>query len=119
MAPLADFILTHVPLPSIPNYLTSYIPGETPLSTWTSVCSALVSYLAVIFGTRHIMKSHHPQKLNILFRSHNAALSVGSLILLILMVEEVVPIIWKEGIFNAMCAAPSWTPVSAIIPSVR
>jgi len=110
MASLADFILTHIPLPSVPNYLTSYIPGETPLSTWTSVCTALVSYLAVIFGTRQIMKSYPPQKLNALFRAHNAGLSVGSLILLVLMMEEVVPIIWSRGIFRAMCAPPSWTP---------
>jgi len=110
MAPLADFILTYVPLPSVPSYLTSYLPGETPLSTWTSVGTALISYLAIIFGTQQIMKSHPPQKLNTLFRAHNVTLSLGSLILLILMMEEVVPIFWSEGIFNAMCAVPSWTP---------
>lgn len=110
MAPLADFILTHVPLPSVPHYLTSYIPGKTPLSTWTSVCTALVSYLAIVFGTRQIMTSHPPQKLNTLFRAHNATLSFGSLILLVLMMEEIIPIFWSEGIFSAMCAAPSWTP---------
>jgi len=110
MAPFADFILTHVPLPSVPHYLTSYVPGETPLSTWTSVCAALVSYLAIIFGTREIMKSRPPQKLNALFRVHNVVLSAGSLILLVLMMEEVLPRMWRDGIFNAMCADSSWTP---------
>jgi len=109
MAPLADFLLAHVPLPSLPTYLTSYIVGVTPLSTWTSVCTVLVSYLAIIFGTREIMKNRPPQKLNTLFRAHNVFLSVGSLILLVLMMEEVLPIIWRDGIFNAMCAVPSWT----------
>ena len=115
MAPLADLILTHVPLPSLPNFLTSYIPGETPLSTWTSVCTALASYLAIVFGTREIMKNSPPQKLNTLFRAHNATLSIGSLILLVLMMEEVIPIMWNKGLFSAMCAAPSWTPVSQMI----
>lgn len=119
MAPLADFILTYVPLPSLPSYLTSYLPGETPLSTWTSVGTALISYLAIIFGTQQIMKSHPPQKLNTLFRAHNVTLSLGSLILLILMMEEVVPIFWSEGIFNAMCAVPSWTPVSRMALRIR
>src|SRR6202011_4188571 len=102
MALLADFILTHVPLPSIPRYLTSYIPGDTPLSTWPTVCAALVSYLALIFGTRHIMKSRSPQTLTPLFRTHNVFLTLGSLILLILMMEQVLPIMWKVWIYGAM-----------------
>jgi fatty acid elongase 3 len=109
MASFADFILTHVPLPSVPYYLSSYVPGETPLSTWSSVATALVSYLAIVFGTREIMRSRPPQKLNALFRAHNVFLSAGSLILLVLMMEEVLPMIWNQGIFTAMCAAPSWT----------
>lgn len=112
MAPVADFLLAHVPFPSIPHYLTSYVIGETPLSTWTSVCTALVSYLAIVFGTREVMKGRPPQKLNTLFRAHNVFLSAGSLLLLVLMMEEILPIMWSEGLFNAMCAAPSWTPVS-------
>jgi hypothetical protein len=119
MASLADFLVTHAPFPSLPQYLRSYIPGETPLSTWPSVGTALVSYLAIIFGTRQIMKSRPPQKLNTFFRVHNVVLSAGSLILLVLMVEEMLPIIWNEGIFNAMCAAPSWTPVSGMAPRMR
>jgi fatty acid elongase 3 len=115
MALLADFLLAHVPLPSLPHYLTSYVPGETPLSTWTSVCTALVSYLAIVFGTREIMKSRPPQKLNALFRAHNIFLSVGSLILVILMMETVLPIMWSEGVFNAMCADESWTTVSQTV----
>jgi fatty acid elongase 3 len=113
MAPLADFLLAHVPFPSVPYYLTSYVPGKTPLSTWTAVGTALVSYLTVVFGTREVMRSRPPQKLNALFRAHNVVLSAGSLLLLVLMMEEVLPILWSEGIFTAMCAAPSWTPVSA------
>lgn len=111
MALLADFLLTHATFASIPPYLTSYIPGETPLSTWTSVCTALVSYLAIIFGIREVMENRPPEKLNSLFRVHNMLLSTGSLLLLILIMEEIIPRIWNKGFFNAMCAASSWTPV--------
>jgi len=93
----------------VPHYLTSYVPGKTPLSTWTAVGAALVSYLAIVFGTREVMRSRPPLKLNAPFRAHNVFLSAGSLVLLVLMMEEILPIMWNEGIFAAMCAATSWT----------
>lgn len=110
---LADTILANVPLPTVPPHLTKYIIGETPLSTWPSVCTALVSYLAIVFGTREVMKGREPQKLNTLFRIHNAFLSSGSLLLLVLMMEEVIPIIYRDGLYAAGCAYSSWTPVSS------
>ncbi|KAL5518942.1 ELO2 [Sanghuangporus vaninii] len=110
MAPVADFILAHVPLPTLPHYLTSYERGKTPLSTSNSVAAALASYLAIIFGVRHLMKSQPPIRLQFLFQLHNIVLSVGSGILLVLMVEEIVPIVWKHGIFYGICNQDSWTP---------
>ncbi|KAL5534238.1 hypothetical protein ACEPAG_700 [Sanghuangporus baumii] len=110
MAPIADFILAHVPLPTLPHYLTSYEQGKTPLSTSNSVAGALTSYLAIIFGIRHLMKSQPPIRLQFLFQLHNVVLSVGSGILLVLMVEEIAPIVWKHGIFYGICSRNSWTP---------
>jgi len=109
MAPLADFILAHVPLPSLPHYLTSYVPGQTPLSSTPTVLATLTSYLAVIFGVQAIMKNQKPQKLNTLFQIHNVFLSAGSLLLLVLMLEEIIPIWWNKGTFEAFCADQSWT----------
>lgn len=107
---LADFLLTIVPKDSIPTYLKSYIPGETPLSTWPVVTTALASYLAIIFGIREIMKDRSPQRLNTLFRIHNVFLSVGSLILLVLMMEEVGSIwLTNTTVYGTMCDETSWT----------
>jgi fatty acid elongase 3 len=64
------------------------------------------------------MRNHPPHKLTPLFRAHNMFLSVGSLVLLVLMLEEIVPIIMKEGIYAAMCAEASWTPVRVLAPFV-
>lgn len=108
---VADFLVSVLPVQSVPHYLTTYVKGETPLSTWTSVCTTLVTYLAVIFGTREIMKDRAPQRLNTIFRIHNVILSAGSLLLLVLMLEEILPIWWNKGTFNALCAFTSWTPV--------
>ena len=65
MAPLADFILATLPLPSLPAYLTSYVAGKTPLSTWNAVIAALVSYLAVIFSLQHVMRNQQALKLRV------------------------------------------------------
>lgn len=110
MAPLADFLLAHVPV-SLPHYLTSYIPGQTPLSTTPAVLAALTSYLAIIFGVKALMKNQQPHKLNLLFQTHNVILSSGSLLLLVLMLEEILPIWWNRGIDHALCSEQSWTPV--------
>lgn len=110
MAPLADFLLAYVPI-SLPHYLTSYVEGETPLSTTPAVLATLVSYLAVIFGIQAVMKNQSPHKLTPFFQTHNVILCTGSLVLLVLMLEEILPIMWKNGIFNALCAEEAWTPV--------
>ncbi|CAL1695813.1 unnamed protein product [Somion occarium] len=108
MAPLADFILKHVPLPSLPKHLTSYVPGKTPLSTPLEVLPALGLYLVVVFGIQAFMKNRPALKLQYLFQAHNLILSSGSAILLALIVEEVVPKVWKRGLFWGMCNQGMW-----------
>ena len=112
MAPIADFILANIPLPSLPYHLTHYVPGQTPLSTTPEVAAALVTYLAVIFGLREVMRSQQALRLQFLFQVHNFVLSLGSAVLLVLMVEEIAPILWKHGIFYSICNGGAWTPVS-------
>jgi fatty acid elongase 3 len=111
MAPLADFILSYVPLPSIPYYLTSYVNGKTPLSTPQEVFPALVAYLVIIFGTRWFMQDKPAYKLQIPFQIHNVFLSAGSLLLMSLILEEVIPMVWKNGVFWGMCSTNMWTNV--------
>ena len=57
------------------------------------------------------MKDREPKKLKLIFQGHNVFLSAGSLILLVLMLEEMLPILWREGVFNSICAEESWTNV--------
>jgi fatty acid elongase 3 len=111
MAPLADFLVAHNPFPAMPHYLTTFTPGLTPLSTLNSTVATLALYLVLIFGIQGFMKNREPMKLTLLFQAHNAFLSAGSLVLLVLMLEEMLPILWKRGVFDAMCADDSWTTV--------
>lgn len=114
MAPLADFLLKYIPIPHIPYHLTHYVRGATPLSTQPVVLSVLAGYLATIFGIREIMKTRQPQKLTFLFQVHNVILSSGSALLLALMLEEILPIYWRHGLFYAMCDVGAWTEVSVL-----
>jgi len=110
---LADFIEKNVRLP-LPHYITHYVAGQTPISTNKAVGTALVSYLAIIFGLQELMKTRQPLKLNALFQLHNVVLTLGSGLLLACMAEEVVPILWRTGLFNAVCSTKSWTPVRVV-----
>jgi hypothetical protein len=47
-----------------------------------------------------------------LFKIHNAFLSTGSLVLLLLIAEEVVSVRMNVGTYDSMCAPSSWTDVS-------
>lgn len=111
MPHLADLLISHVPI-SLPPHLTSFIPGSTPFSTTPTVLAALSSYLAVIFGIQAVMKSQKPLKLTLLFQIHNVILSAGSLILLFLMLEEIMPMAWYKGFLHALCSDEAWTRVS-------
>ncbi|KAF8311958.1 elongase of fatty acids ELO [Clavulina sp. PMI_390] len=110
MAPLADFLVSQLPEVNLPIYLTKYIPGQTPFSTLPTVVLTLAGYLVTIFSIQHAMKDMKPYKLTPLFRAHNAFLTFGSGLLLLLIAEEIIPIWYQKGLHDAMCAAPSWTP---------
>ncbi|KAG6330775.1 hypothetical protein ID866_8316, partial [Astraeus odoratus] len=107
---LADTLLPLIPTHSVPLSLRSYIQGETPISTWPAVLSMTVTYLAVVFGTREIMKDRAPLKLTTLFRAHNLLLSTASLALMLLLGEEVISNWMKLGPYGIICSQDAYTP---------
>ncbi|KAL8290158.1 hypothetical protein RQP46_003097 [Phenoliferia psychrophenolica] len=80
------------------------------MSTNTSVSATLAIYLAVIFSGQHLMKNYKAFKLQNLFMLHNVLLSAGSGILLLCMVEELIPVIAREGLYGSICSKSAWTP---------
>jgi len=110
MANLADLILAAVPY-RLPLHLQTYVPGVTPLSTDETVVAALVGYLVVIFGIQALMKNQSAYKLTTLFQVHNIFLTIGSGLLLVLMLEEILPVVWYKGFHAAICHESSWSPV--------
>lgn len=88
-----------------------WVEGEVPLSTLNPVLSAIATYYLVIFGGNYLFKQLQikPLVLNGLFQIHNVILTTSSLTLLVLMVEQIFPMIARHGIFYAICSEKAWT----------
>ncbi|CAN6672260.1 fatty acid elongase 2 [Trichomonascus vanleenenianus] len=80
-----------------------------PFSSTYQVVAAIVTYYIVIFGGREVLRCAPVIKLNWLFRLHNFALTVISFTLLILLVEQLIPILVRHGLLYAICNSGSWT----------
>ena len=80
-----------------------FVPGKTPMSTLKETAAVLVSYYIIIFGGREFMKNRPAYKLNALFMIHNLGLTLISGVLLALFIEQLLPTIWRNGVFFAIC----------------
>lgn len=86
-----------------------FVAGQLPLSEFPHVLGAIATYYVVIFGGRAVLKHTEPLKLNTLFQLHNLFLTTLSLTLLVLMVEQLIPMIAKNGLYFAICNIEAWT----------
>ncbi|KID72889.1 uncharacterized protein G6M90_00g004420 [Metarhizium brunneum] len=80
-----------------------FVPFETPMSTLKSTSIFIVVYYMIIFGGRELMRSREPFKLKALFLIHNFYLTAISGILLVLFIEQLVPELYHNGVFHAIC----------------
>ena len=80
-----------------------FVPGETPMSTLKATAAMLVTYYVTVFAGREFMKNRPPFKLNGLFMVHNLYLTIISGGLLALFVEQLLPTLWRNGVFFAIC----------------
>ncbi len=69
----------------------------------------IVLYVAVIFGGRELMRNQKPFQLNGLFMAHNFLLTVISGALLVLFAEQLIPTLWKGGLYENICGDSGWT----------
>ncbi|KAI9807120.1 MAG: hypothetical protein M1825_005837 [Sarcosagium campestre] len=77
--------------------------GKTTLSTLTASLSLITAYYVVILLGREFMRNRPALKLNGLFMIHNFYLTSISAILLVLFAEQLIPTVWRHGIFFAIC----------------
>ena len=86
-----------------------FVPGETPFATLRETLCTIVLYYAIIFGGRAWMRNRPAYKLNELFMAHNLMLTVISASLLILFAGQLIPSLWKYGLFDGVCGGSGWT----------
>lgn len=79
------------------------------LSTTPHVLAAIAAYYVVVFGGREIMRRFQPIKLNLFFQMHNFLLTSLSLTLLLLLVEQIVPIVVRHGVLYSICNEAAWS----------
>ncbi|CAG8550769.1 11011_t:CDS:2, partial [Scutellospora calospora] len=87
----------------------AFVIGVTPLSTLSEVVISCITYFSLIFGGRLLLSNSPVIRLNIIFQIHNFLLTVSSAILLILFIEQLFPIYWRNGIFYSVCSKDAWT----------
>lgn len=94
--------------------------GVTPISTFKSSLALIITYYAVIFGGRKVMKSYDPFQLRFLFQLHNFFLSALSGTLLALFIEQLLPTVWRNGVFFGICHRDGgWTQQLLVLYYVR
>jgi fatty acid elongase 3 len=86
-----------------------FTPGVTPMATWTETLLMISLYYLTIYTAWELMKKREPFKLKTLFKVHNFILTAVSGALLVLFLEQLVPALWKHGLYNCMCSSPGWT----------
>lgn len=88
-------------------------PGYTPLATWTGSLGASFTYLALVLGGQALMKYLPPASARITKWPsvvHNIALSLSSLLLLVIMLEEVLRLGSTGGLYYSICSQRMYTP---------
>ncbi|CAH6719753.1 elongation of fatty acids protein 3 [[Candida] jaroonii] len=108
--PLFDCVFSKIVGVSAEDFQFTY--NETFLANGYQAISVIVVYYIIIFGGKKLMSSFNipAMKLNFLFQVHNVFLTLASLILLLLCIEQLVPILYYRGIFDAVCHKDSFTP---------
>lgn len=86
-----------------------FVPGETPMATFKETAAMITLYYIVIYTGWEFMRRRQPFKLKTLFMAHNFMLTAVSGALLILFLEQLIPALWKNGLYNCMCSKPGWT----------
>lgn len=89
-----------------------FIHNKTFLANGWQAIGIIVVYYTVIFGGRFVFNTLNVPalKLNFLFQVHNLGLTLASLCLLLLTIEQLVPILYHHGLFYAICHENAFAP---------
>ncbi|KAK6523744.1 hypothetical protein TWF281_001716 [Arthrobotrys megalospora] len=92
-----------------------FVHGKTPVSTLPYALAIISVYYVVIFGGKAYMADRKALRLNALFQIHNVFLTVLSGSLLALAMEQLIPILLRNGLFYGICNINSYTQKLVVI----
>lgn len=88
----------------------AFTPSTAPFATLKSTVSMMAVYYVAIFGGRELMRNRPAFQLKTPFMLHNFFLTALSGGLLVLFLEQIVPTLWKRGVYDSVCEADAgWT----------
>ena len=64
----------------------------------------------VIFGGRYILREASAVHPKFIFQIHNLLLTLVSLAILLLLIEQLVPQLYRHGLYWTICSYDAWTP---------
>lgn len=89
-----------------------YIEGKTFMADGYKAMGVIAFYITVISSGQFILRKLNaaPMNLHLLTSLHNVILTVMSLILLLLLAEQLTPMIYEHGLFYAICDEQAFAP---------
>lgn len=89
-----------------------FIYDKTKLANGYHAIGIVLIYYLFVFGAQYTMKKWHLPSLKStpMFQIHNLFLSLVSLILLLLLVEQIIPMVYHHGFFWSICSVEAFSP---------
>ena len=92
-----------------------FVHGKTPVSTLPAALAIITAYYVIIFSGKTFMADKKALRLNALFQIHNVLLTFLSGSLLALAMEQLIPILLRNGLFYGICSYQSYTQKLVVI----